>query len=419
MKLFGNVLFWIVLALLGAFAAQWLLHDPGYVLLRYRGSDYSTTAAAALAMLLGGLVVLVVLWKLLTLPLRAWRDHSGRRSRARLGEGLDALHFGQYDRAEKLLAQAAAEDDSVAASARIAAARAAMHRGDTTAARAQLEAMEPRHAPARAIALAEQALREQRPTDALVALDAPAAQPLPPRGLALRAEALAAAGQSAEAYGLLGPLRKQQALPAARLDELQEAWAAASLREAVDTNQLADRWQALPKTLKGEPAVVAAYAGRAHALGWDDAAIKAVEQALDARWDESLAAHYGSYPPASAQARQATLERWLRAQPSSPTLLLALARAHREQGRWAESQDYLQRAIAQGAGTDAWEEFGHGYASAGDDARARIAYANALRVARGERPLEFPQEVHAAHGIAMQPLPADDRRDHGAPPPLA
>lgn len=412
MKLFGNVLFWIVLVLLGALAAQFVLHDPGYVLVRYRGMDYTTTVAMALATLLGALIALIVLWKLVTFPFRAWREHGDRRSRARLGEGLDALHYGQYDRAEKLLAQAAADDDSIAASARIAAARAAMRRGDPDAARAQLDALGERHAAARAIAIAEQSLREQRPTDALVALDAPAAQPLPPRGLALRAEALAASGQSAEAYGLLGSLRKQNAMPAARLDEYQERWAAASLREAPDTNALADRWQALPKPLKTDPAVVSAYADRAHALGWDDAAIKAVEQALDARWDEGLAARYGGLPPAHAQARQIVLERWLRAHPASPTLLLSLARSHREQGRWAESEDYLQRALAQGAGSAAWEELGHGYASAGDEARARIAYANALRTARGESAAELTSDDRFR---AVAPVVAEERDEHGMP----
>lgn len=412
MKLFGNVLFWIVLVLLGALAAQFLLQDPGYVLVRYRGSDYTTTVAIALAGLLLGLVVLVVAWKLLTLPFRAWRDHSDRRSRARLYEGMDALHYGQYDKAEKLLAKAADDDEAVAASARIAAARAATRRGDPAAARTHLDAIGERHAPARAIALAEQALREERPTDALVALDVPAAQPLPPRGLALRAQALAASGQSAEAYGLLGALRKQNALPAKRLDELQVRWAEASLREAADANALADRWQALPKPLRTEPEVALAYAARAQALGWNEASVKAVEQSLETRWDERLAARYAAIPYADSGARMATLERWARTYSASPTLALALARAYREQGRWPEAHAQLQRAAAEGATADAWEELGHGYSATGDEPRARISYANALRTARGEAPLALPDDARAA---VAQPEPVEERDEHGMP----
>lgn len=412
MNLFRNLLFWIVLALVGALFAQLLLQDPGYVLVRFRGSDYTTTVATALVVLLGLAVAAWLLWKLLTLPFRTWHRHRDRQSRARLGEGLDALHQGHYARAEKLLAQAA-DDDAVAASARIAAARSALARGDAVAAQAQIDALGDRHAAARAIALAERALDEHRPTDALVALDAPAAQPLPPRGLALRAQALAASGQAAQAYGLLGALRQQQALPSARLDELQERWAEAALREAADANVLAERWESLPKALKSEPGVVIAYAERATALRWDEAAAKSLEQALDTRWDETLAARYGTLPLGRIDTRRANAERWLQAHPASPALLLTLARLHREQGQWPQAEDYLHRALAQGAGADAWEEFGHGYAASGDAERARLSYANALRVSRGETAADLPGR-DLRQKIFDQAV-TEERDQHGVP----
>lgn len=412
MNLFRSLLFWIVLALLGALAAQFLLSDPGYVLVRFRGTDYTTTVAAAVIGLLAAILVLAVLWKLLTFPFRAWRQRRERNAQARLGEGLDALHGGHYQRAEQLLARAASEGND-AAIARVAAANAASARGDVAAAQAHIDAMAPRHAAARAIAAADLALADERPTDALVALDAPDAQPLPPRGLALRAQALAASGKSAEAYGLLGALRQQQAIPGERSKDLQERWAASALREAFDANALADLWDRLPKDVRGEPEVVAAYADRAVALRWDDAALKAIEQSLDARWDESLAARYGNLPvPGRIEQRRANAERWLQAHPSSPALLLALARFERAEGRWPQAEAYLHRALAQGAGAEAWEEFGHAHAGAGDMERAQRSYANALRVVRGEPVVELPgrklrerigdsavREVRDEHGI--------------------
>lgn len=389
MNLFRNILFWLVLALVGALAAQLLLQDPGYVLIRYRGNDYTTTVAMGLLMLLAGVVGLWLLWKILTLPLRAWRGMRDRQSRARLSEGLNALHHGHYARAEKLLAQAA-EDDNTEAVARIAAARAADARGDPLVAQQQLDALGNRHPASRAIAAAEIALAQHRPTDALVALDAPAAQPLPPRGLALRAEALAISGQAAQAYGLLGAMRQQQALPAGRLDELQSRWAEASLRQANDANVLAERWETLPVALKSEPAVVTAYAERAAALRWDEAAAKSLEQALDTRWDESLIDTYGRLPIGRIDARRASTERWLQTHPSSPALLLAMARLARGQNQWPQAEEYLHRALAQGAGSEAWEELGHGFAQTGDESRARLSYANALRASRNESVTELP-----------------------------
>jgi HemY protein len=394
MNLFRNLLFWIVLVLVGALLAQMLLADPGYVLIRYRGSDYTTTVASGLLLLLAVLAGLWLLWKLVTLPFRSWRQHRDRRARARLGEGLDALHLGHYERAQTLLTQAADDGRSNAtefeASARMAAARAATLRGDDAGARQQLDALGDRHASARAIALAELAIADHRPTDARVALDAPAAQPLPPRGLALRAEALAASGQSAQAYGSLGALRQQRALPTGRLDELQQRWAEAALREAADANVLAEQWDRLPKELKNDPDVVAAYAERAAALRWDEAATRSIEQALDTRWDESLAHTYGRLPVGRLDTRRGNAERWLQAHPGSPALLLTLARLARAQGQWPQAEDYLHRALAQGAGADAWEELGHGFAAAGDESNARLGYANALRASRGEAIAAFP-----------------------------
>jgi HemY protein len=406
-----RLLSWIVLLLLGLLAAQLLLADPGYVLVRFRGSDYTTTVAWAALGLLAGLVVLALAWRLLTWPVQGWRQRRDRRARARLGEGLQALHHGEYARAEQLLADAAQDDPSVAGQARLAAARAAMARGEPAAAHGYLHTLGEAEAGSRAIALAELALADQRPTDALVALDAPDAQPLPPRGLLLRAQALAAAGQAGEAYGLIGSLRQAQALPAAHLDDLQERWAAASLREAADRNTLAARWDGLPKALRADPAVVAAYARRAAGFGWDEAAQQALEQALDARWDERLVALYGELPIERRDARRARAERWLQAHPSSPALLLALARLSRAQGDWPRAQDYLQRALAQGAGHPAWEELGHGYAQAGDESRARLAYANALRAARDEPVVAIPPPAIGEPAPAPEPLLRPAPRD--------
>jgi HemY protein len=389
MNLFRNLLFWLLLAVAGALVAQLLVQDPGRVLVSFRGTDYAFTVVSGLLMLGAALLVAWLLWTIVMLPFRGWRGFRTRQERARLTDGLTALQQGHWSRAEKLLAQAA-ETGEAEALARVAAAHAADARGDTEAAQRQLEALGDRHPEARAIASAERALAQHRPTDALVALDAPAAQPLPPRGLLLRAQALATLGRAQDAYGLLGALRQQHVLPATQLDEVQARWSEAGLREAADANVLAERWDTLPKSLKSEPAVVAAYAERAAALRWDEAAAKSLEQALDTRWDEPLADLYGRLPIGRLDARRANLERWLQVHPASPALLLALARLAREQGQWPQAEGYLHRALAQGAGSNAWEELGHGFSEAGDETRARLSYANALRASRDEAPIELP-----------------------------
>ncbi len=412
MTLFRSVLFWLVLAVLGALLAQVLLQDPGYVLVRYRGTDYTTTVAAGIGILLLVAFVFALAWTLLRLPFRAWKRHRERQARAKLTDGLVAYQRGEYARAEQLLKQVADGGD-VEAVARSHATRAALARGDAAAASAHLEGFGDRHPATHAILRAEQALAQDQPDAALTALDAPNAQPLPPIGVRLRADALAAAGRGFEAYGLLGALRQQQALPTSQLDLLQAQWAAQSVREAADANALADRWDALPQALRTTPDVVSAYAQRAAALRWDEAATRSIEQALDAQWNEGLVDLYGTLPVSRLEHRRAQLERWLPAHPSSPALLLAAARIAQAQGQWPQAESWLHRAIAQGADAPAWEALGDGAAKAGDESRARLAYANALRSQRGDALFELPgrdlrQQIADTAAI-------EERDEHGMP----
>ncbi|MFS8137446.1 MAG: heme biosynthesis protein HemY [Thermomonas sp.] len=412
MNLFRSVLFWLVLAVLGALLAQLLLQDPGYVLVRFRGSDYQTTVAAGLGLLLACMFGLALLWNLLRLPFVAWKRHQQKRARAQLIDGLNAHHRGEHQRAEQLLNQAAAHGEG-GNLARMHAARAAAARGDAAAASTHLDALGERDATSQALLRAEHALADDKPADALIALDAPRAQPLPPRGLQLRAEALAASGRGFEAYGLLGALRQQQAMPAARLDALQSQWAAQSLQQAGNASELADRWDALPQGVQTTASVVAAYASRAAGMGWNEAATRSLEQALDRQWDEDLVALYGQLDVARLEERRAQAERWLQGHPSSPTLLLTLARLAKAQGHLPQSERALHRAIAQGAGSPAWETLGDIAVQSGDEPRARLAYANALRSQRGATLLDLPgrdlrQQIADTAAI-------EERDEHGMP----
>jgi len=416
MNLFRNLLFWIALALLGALVAQVLVQDPGYVLVRYGGRDYSSTLVGAALVTFIVLFGLWLAWKVLSLPFVAFRRHRKKQERARLTDGLLAVEQGHWARAEKSLTQAAQRQD-VATLARLAASRAARERGDFALAGQHADALASTQPAAHALAVAELALAQGRPADALAALDIPAAQPLPPRGVWLRAQTLAALGRAGEAYGLLGALRQQQVLGSERLSELEAQWAEAGLREAADANVLADQWEALPKPLKSDARTVAAYAERAAALRWDEAAASSIESALDAKWDESLAALYGRMPVPQdrtrLEVRRAHAERWLQARPMSPALLVTLARIALEQGQWPQAEGYLHRALAQGAGVEAWEELGHGYAASGDEPRARQSYVNALRATRGETVSELPgrdlrQKIFDQAAV-------EERDEHGVP----
>lgn len=416
MKSFRTAIILLLLVLAGTVGAQWLARDGardlGEVFVRAGGYDFSATLPGAL-LALGAVALLAWLaWKLLTLPFRAWGRYRRKQARARLTEGLEALHAGHWQRAERLL-QRAADDDEVGTIARTATIRAADARGDEAAVQAHLAALSARDATTHALALADRALAQGEAQDALDALDAPLAQPLPPRGLLLRAQALAESGRAAEAYGMLGSLKQQQALSLPRYSALESSLAAQSIREAADANVLAERWEILSKPLRADAAIVAAYAERAASLRWDDAAAHSLEQAIDSRWDESLVALYGRLPIGKLDSRRASAQRWLQARPESPALLVTLAQLARLQGQWPQAQEFLHRALAQGASADAWEELGHGFAAAGQEELARRSYANALNARRGQATMELPGRD--LRQKIFDEAVVEERDEHGVP----
>lgn len=406
----------LVAVALGVLGAQWLSHqnhyDVGEVIVRIGGNDYTTNGPQAALLLVIALLVLWLLWRLLSLPLRTWNRYRRKQGRARLIEGLRAADHGQWAKAEKLLA-AASDDAEVGTLALTSAVRVADARGDEASADAFARKLGERDPRANALLQAERLLARDRPTEAIAALDAPAVQPVPPRGLLLRTQALARLGRAEEAYGQLGALRQQAVLPLEELSALELQLAADSIEQAGDANALAARWEGLSRTLRLTPSVVATYARRAAGLRWDDAAVRSLEQALDTHWDEELVRLYGLLPLEKYDSRRASAQRWLAQHAESPGLLLTLGRLARHQQQAGQSEDFLQRAIALGAGAEGWECLGHGFADSGQQSLAQQCYANALRVQRGETAIELP--ARAAQSPLAESAMAEERSEFGYP----
>ncbi len=416
MKAFRSLLVVLLVAALGILGAQWLgqesVRSMGEVIVRAGSHDYIATLPQALLALLIVLLLAWLLWTLVTLPFRAWSRHRRKRGRARLIDGLQALDRGQWQRAEKQL-QSAAGEKEVQPIALVAAMRAAEARDDAATAGQHLQQLGTVDPTLHALHSAERWLELGKPQEAIDALDVAAIQPLPPRGLSLRTDALARAGRAEEAYGQLGALRQQQALPANQIAALENRLALQMLDEAGDVNTLAARWEVLPKTLRLSPEAVVRYARRAVALNWNDVALRSIEQNLDSQWDEALVTLYGELPVDKLDSRRASAQRWLQHHASSPALLLTLARLARGQGQWTQAEDFLHRAVAQGAGADAWDMLGEGFAEQGDDALARQYLLNGLRVRRGQLPLSIERR-DLRQQIQDQAV-AEERDEHGFP----
>ena len=126
MKVFRTAIVLLLLLAAGVFGAQWLAHDSmrdlGEVFVRAGGYDFSASLPGALLAIAACFLLLWLGWRLLALPFHAWGRYRRKQSRARLTEGLEALHGGERGRA-----RICAYDAVVLA---VPAAQVALHRGE-------------------------------------------------------------------------------------------------------------------------------------------------------------------------------------------------------------------------------------------------------------------------------------------------
>jgi len=382
-KLFRTLLWWLLLAALGALAYELLATDMGEVVMRWHGFTANTTVAFAL--LAWGLLWFLgwSLWAVLRLPFTAWQRLAQAQARKRLVNGLVALHEGRHARAAALL-EKAADDDETSVIAQLAAREAALRRGDLAAA-ARLQARLAEREPLVAALSTAEALLAQGNARAVLELLQPwqDRQALPPRGLRLRGAALLASGRAAEALPMLPLLARENELGTDAYGAVERDWQAAALVQSAHADELQQRWQALSPAQREIPALLNAYAARAGQFGLEAQAADALAEAIERRWDESLLPAFASLPAPREDSRLARAQGWLGAHADSAALALALGHLALRAGELGKAEEMLSRAEAQGAGAAAWEELGNVYTAREDSARAQLCYANALRVGRG------------------------------------
>lgn len=414
MKRWFGVALLLAIAVAAAFAWQVIATDPGLVSVRLRGWSVETTAVVAIALLLLLWATLHLMWRLLRWPLRAWNRGQLRRSRERLAQGLTALAEGRFSQAERALGQAAQRDET-RASALLALADAAHGRGADERARdvlARADAIAPQAA---ATVRARHLIKNGQPALALEALEpGRAAHSLPPLGWRLLIEAALQTGDSEKALAALDPLRRSQAFTPAKLDVIEDRVHHAALAGAASLDRLNAIWKSLPRDQRSEPALIAAYARRSTALHAPMAAIDLIESRQRTGWSETLATAWGELGHAELAVRTRTAEGWLKVAPNSPALLATLARLYVEQGDRDRGRATIERALAAGETASGWEQLGDIASASGDAPAAATAYANALRVARGESSQPLARVV-ARGDVDTHALLVDERDQHGIP----
>ncbi|MCB1844725.1 MAG: hypothetical protein KDI09_17310, partial [Halioglobus sp.] len=322
----------VVSVVLSAFAASFLLQDPGYTVIHFRGYLVEMSVPALLgiiALLVVGLWFLGKLWRA---PRRlgeaAGRYRSGRAGQ-RLTRGMIEMAEGNFARGEKLLARSAPGSDAPLLNY-LQAARAAHLRGNDERRDAWLkEAYErlPEAANAVLLTQAELQLDRKQYEQALATLrQLEQNSPNHSHALVLMGRLYFRLQDWEQLAALLPRLRQHAGLDQNLLTTWSVRVHREALRAAMDNAAVTAAWNDVPRKMRKQDEILAAYFSALSRCGQHDQAEKEIAAALKRNWSSSLAGIYGTVRASDTVRQLRRAEHWLKDHGDDPDLLLAAAR---------------------------------------------------------------------------------------------
>jgi HemY protein len=381
----------VVLALFAsAFAAHFLLADPGYVIINFRGYvvEMSVPVLMGLAVLL--LLAIWLLRKIFLAP-RRLGEAAGRYRSARSGQkltrGMIAVAEGNFARGEKMLARAASTSDSPLFNY-LQAARAAHLQGrddrrDEWLRLAYQDA--PEAANAVLLTQAEFQLDRGQNEQALATL----------RRLDENskdhAHALSLLGRlyfELEDWDslaeLLPRLKKNTQLKPETLDTWTIRVRKEALDRAADNEAIAEAWKVVTRAHKSDPTLLEAYYSSLMRAGQHDRVEKELAASLKSNWQGPLVRLFGLVEATDTTKQLKRAENWLKNHDNDPDLLLAAARLCLKNELWGKARSYLETVISLRPTPEAYREYGTLLNQMGEADAAAAAYRDGLGLVAAE-----------------------------------
>jgi HemY protein len=389
-------LFWfMMLAAAAVVAALAVRLNTGYALLVAPPYRIELSLNLLLFLVVGGFLALYLSIRLIVRTLRmpgqvrVWRrQQKVERARGKQDAAVVALLEGRYGKARQHAEEALDIPGSTSLNA-IIAARAAMDVRDfDTAERvlASAEAQTQSLAVPRLMLSAEIALEHGQPQHAL-ALLAELRKEAGMHTAALRLElrALQAARRWADVPALLEQLVKRKVFDSKQADLLRESAYSEQLKSlAQDASGLRDYWVRLPESSKTQPKVARAAAQSFLQLGGDREAAELLGASLAREWDPDLVELYGQCHLADATRQLEQAERWLITHNQDAVLLRVLGVLCQRAQLWGKAQTYLEASLALDDGWRAHLALGEMLGRQGRDTQANAHFVAALKLATDE-----------------------------------
>lgn len=354
----------IIAVLVSALAATFLLTDPGYVAINFRGYliEMSVPVLAA-----GIALLFIAIWAIrwvIEAPRRlgeaAGRYRAGRAGQ-KLTRGMIEVAEGNFARGEKLLARAAATSDAPLFNY-LQAARAAHLQGKDGRRDEWLKlAYEESPEAANAVLLTQAELQLDRSQyeQALATLRRIEENSRDHAyALALLGRLYYRLGDWENLARLLPRLTKHARIKPETLDRWTVRIHHENLDKAGDGDAVVAEWARVPKRLKKNPELVDAYYSALMRNGYGDKAEKDLTAAIKAEWRGPLVRLFGLVEGPDPSKQLLRAESWLADHGEDPDLLLAAARLCLRNELWGKARSYLESVITLRPSPEAFQEYG-------------------------------------------------------------
>jgi HemY protein len=383
----------IVVLIVSAFAANFLLADPGYVVVHFRGYLIEMSVPVLMALFFLTIVAAWMIAKLFRAP-RRLGEAAGRyrtsRAGQRLTRGVIEVAEGNFAKGERLLGRAADVSDAPLLNY-LQAARAAHLLGqDERRDRWLRQAYEnlPEAANAVLLTQAELQLDQAQYEPALATLrQIEENSPNHSHALALLGRLYYRLEDWPHLSQILPKLRKYGRLDDATLTKWSLRVHQEHLESAADGETVMIVWKKIPKDQRKDLGLLETYYRSLIRTGMHDKAEKDLATDLRREWRPELVRLFGIVNGSDAPRQLKKAENWLKHHGDDADLLLAAARLCLRNELWGKARSYLETVISIRPTPEAYQEFGRLLNQLGEGDAAADAYRVGLSlVARSPLP---------------------------------
>ncbi len=382
MKLALGIIFALLIGTLGA---QFLMADPGYVVIDFRGYIMEMSVPGMLLVLASIALVVWLAVKIIRAPRRmgeaAARYRDGRAGK-RFTRGLIEIAEGNYAKGERMLTRGASNASAPLLNY-LAAARAAQLQNQDERRDNWLKLAyehQPEASSAILLTQAELQIAHQQYEHAQATLKQLDEQE---QGRGQAVVLLAKLYRELEDWRSLGELLPRLRRIGKPNKELLDEWSVLfhehRLRETASVNGDVKReWQEIQKPLQKNVTLRVAYINALTVIGADDAAELELRQMLKTTWDARLVTQYGLLNTADPAKQLQHAEKWLTKHDSDADLLLTAGRLCMANKLWGKARSYIESSIATKASPDAYSSYGQLLTQLGESGAAADAFRHGL-----------------------------------------